>query len=72
MFTPDFYIDLFQSSKRQFTNQVYQDETLNKACNAFIDAQTAFAKMMAKNYIDLSKYNADTMSKVFFPQKDSK
>ena len=72
MFTPDFYIDLFQSSKRQFTNQVYQDETLNKACNAFIDAQTAFAKMMAKNYIDLSKYNADIMSKVFFPQKDSK
>jgi hypothetical protein len=72
MFTPDFYIDLFQSSKRQFTNQVYQDETLNKACNAFIDAQTAFAKMMAKNYIDLSKYNADTMSKIFFPQKDSK
>jgi len=72
MFTPDFYIDLFQSSKRQFTNQVYQDETLNKACNAFIDAQTTFAKMMAKNYVDLSTYSADTMGKVFFPQKDSK
>ena len=69
MFTPDFYIDLFQSSKRQFTNQVYQDETLNKACNAFIDAQTTFAKMMAKNYIELSKYSVDTMGKVFFPQR---
>jgi hypothetical protein len=72
MFTPDFYIDLIQSSKRQFTNQVYKDETLNKACNAFIDAQTTFAKMMAKNYLDLSTYSVDTMSKVFFPQKDSK
>jgi hypothetical protein len=72
MFTPDFYIDLFQSSKRQLTNQVYKDETLNKACNAFIDAQTAFAKMMVKNYIDLSAHSADAMGKVIFPQKDSK
>jgi len=70
MFTPEFYIDLFQSSKRQFTNQVYKDDTLNKACNAFIDAQTAFAKMMAKNYIDLSAYSADAMSKVFFPKQE--
>jgi len=72
MFTPDFYIDLFQASKRQLTNQVYKDETLNKACNAFIDAQTAFAKMMVKNYIDLSAHSADAMGKVFFPQNDSK
>ena len=72
MFTPEFYIDLFQSSKRQLTNQVYKDDTLNKACNAFIDAQTAFAKMMVKNYIDLSAHSADTMTSVFFPQKDSK
>jgi hypothetical protein len=70
MFTPDFYIDLFQSSKRQFTNQVYKDDTLNKACNAFIDAQTVFAKMMAKNYIDLSKYSVDNVSKVFFPKQE--
>jgi hypothetical protein len=70
MFTPDFYIDLFQSSKRQLTNQVYKDDTLNKACNSFIDAQTAFAKMMVKNYIDLSAYSADAMSKVFFPKQE--
>ena len=64
MFTPDFYIDLFQSSKRQLTNQVYKDDTLNKACNAFIDAQTAFAKMMVKNYIDVSAHSADAISKI--------
>jgi hypothetical protein len=70
MFTPDFYIDVFQSSKRQLTNQVYKDDTLNKACNSFIDAQTAFAKMMVKNYIDVSAYSADAMSKVFFPKQE--
>ena len=70
MFTPDFYIDLFQSSKRQLTNQVYKDDTLNKACNAFIDAQTAFAKMMVKNYIDLSAHSADAISKVLFPKQE--
>jgi hypothetical protein len=70
MFTPDFYIDLFQSSKRQLTNQVYKDDTLNKACNSFIDAQTAFAKMMVKNYIDVSTYSVDAISKVMFPKKE--
>jgi hypothetical protein len=70
MFTPEFYIDLFQSSKRQLTNQVYKDDILNKAANNFIDAQTAFAKMLAKNYIDLATYSVDTMSKVFFPKKE--
>ncbi len=70
MFTPEFYIDLFQSSKRQLTNQVCKDDTLNKACNSFIDAQTAFAKMMAKNYIDVSTYSVDAISKIFFPKKE--
>ena len=70
MFTPDFYIDLVQSSKRQLTNQVYKDDTLNKAANNFIDAQTAFAKMLAKNYIDLSTYSVEAISKVFYPKKE--
>jgi len=70
MFTPEFYIDLFQSTKRQLTNKVYQDEVLNKAANNFIDAQTTFAKMLAKNYIDLSAYSADSISKVFFPKTE--
>jgi hypothetical protein len=70
MLTPEFYIDLFQSSKRQLTNQVYKDETLNKACNLFIDSQTAFAKMLVKNYIDLSTYSADAISKILFPKQE--
>jgi hypothetical protein len=70
MFTPEFYIDLVQSTKRQLTNQVYKDATLNQAANNFIDAQTAFAKMLAKNYIDLSTYSVEAISKVMFPKQE--
>ena len=68
MFTPDFYIDLLQSSKRMATNQIYKDERLNKVANNFIDAQTVFAKMMAKNTIEMLSYAADSMSKTIYPQ----
>ena len=70
MFTPEFYIDSFQSTKRMLTNKVYTDPTLNKAANDFITAQTAFAKMLAKNYIDLSTYSVEAISKVMFPKKE--
>ena len=70
MFTPDFYIDSFQSTKRMLTNKVITDATLNQAANDFITAQTTFAKMLAKNYVDLSTYSVDSMSKVFFPKKE--
>ena len=68
MFTPDFYIEMFQSSKRTATNQVFKDERLNKVANDFIDAQTVFAKMMAKNTIEMLSYTADSMSKAIYPQ----
>jgi len=67
MFTPDFYIDLFQSSKRMVTNQIFKDERMNKVANNFIDAQTVFAKMLAKNTIEMLSYAADSMSKTIYP-----
>ena len=68
MFTPDFYIEMFQSSKRTATNQVFKDERLNKVANDFIDAQTVFAKMLAKNTIEMLAYSVDSVSKVMYPQ----
>lgn len=68
MFTPDFYIEMFQSSKRTATNQVFKDERLNKVANDFIDAQTVFAKMMAKNTIEMLAYSVDSVSKIMYPQ----
>ena len=72
MFTPDFYIDLFQSSKRTATNTVFKDERLNKVANDFIDAQTLFAKMIAKNTIEMLSYTADSMSNAMYPQGEDK
>ena len=68
MFTPDFYIEMFQTSKRMATNQIFKDERLNKVANDFIDAQTIFAKMLAKNTIEMLSYAADSMSKTIYPQ----
>ena len=70
MFTPEFYIDSFQSTKRMLTNKVITDATLNKAAHNYIDAQTAFAKMLAANAVDMAKYSVESVSKVLFPKKE--
>ena len=72
MFTPDFYIDSFQQTKKVLTNQVFKDPTLNKAAHNYIDAQTAFAKMLTTNTIDMAKYSVESVSKVLFPKKEEK
>jgi hypothetical protein len=69
---PSYYIDSFQSLKRSLTNKVITDEILNKAANSFIDAQTAWAKMVAENSIDLTKHYFDQIAKVTYTKKDSK
>ncbi len=70
MFGPDFMIDSFQGIKRALTNQVIKGPTLNKAANDFIDAQTAFGKMLAHNSIDVAKYSMDAFTKCWFPKKE--
>ena len=68
LFTPDFYIDSLQNTKKNITNKVITDQTLNKAANDYIDAQTAFAKMLSKNATDIAKYSVDSLGDKFFPQ----
>ena len=70
MFTPHFFIESFQSTKKLVTDQVFKDPTLNKAAHAYIDAQTQFAKMVVNNTIDMTKYSVESVSKVLFPKKD--
>jgi hypothetical protein len=70
MFTPEFYIDLFQDGKRQLTNKVIKDDVLNKAANDYITAQTAFAKMLTNNTIEMTKHSVDSISKVLFAKKE--
>jgi len=71
MFSPHFYIDSFQSTKKIISDQIFKDPALNKAAHAYIDAQTQFAKMAINNTIDMAKYSVDSVSKVLFPKKDS-
>jgi hypothetical protein len=70
MFTPDFFIDALQATKKSMTNQIFKDEVLNKAANDYIDAQTTFAKMMVHNTIDMAKYSVDSVSKLLFPKME--
>ena len=72
MFTPQFYINSFQSLKHDFTNKVITDTTLNKVANAFIDAQTAWAKMVVDNTTTITKYCFDKQSDILYPQKEKK
>jgi hypothetical protein len=70
MFSPHFYIESFQNTKKIVTDQIFKDPALNKAAHAYIDAQTQFAKMAINNTIDMAKYSVDSVSKVLFPQKE--
>jgi hypothetical protein len=70
MFSPSFYIESFQNTKKVVANQIFKDATLNKAAHAYIDAQTKFALMLADNTVALAKYSVDSVSKMLFPQKE--
>ena len=69
MFSPDFYIDNFQNTKKVVTNAIFKDSRLNKAAHAYIDAQTAFAKVLSNNTIEMTRYSVDSISAVLFPKK---
>jgi len=58
-FNIEFFIDSFQSCKRDLTNRIITDTVLNKSANDFIDQQTAFAKMLVNNSVTISKYMFD-------------
>jgi hypothetical protein len=66
MFTPEFFIDTIQSTKRSVFNRIIQDEDLRRVADRYLDAQTDFAKMMVRNTIDMVKYSVDSLS----PQKE--
>jgi len=73
MFAPyltlDAHIEAFQTTKRGLTDKVITDPTLNNAAHEYIDAHTAFAKMLAKNFTDLAKYSVDSFASKVFPQE---
>lgn len=67
--TPELFVDTFCSTKRHLTNKIILDPVLNKAANEFITAQSDFAKMMIKNYINISKHSMDAATTLWFPKR---
>ncbi len=72
MFTVDTYIDTFQHTKKQLTKQVITDPVLYKAAINFIDSQTDFAKMLAKNTEVMTKYFIEAQTSMWFPKAGDK
>jgi hypothetical protein len=71
-FTLEAQIDAFQTTKRGLTDKIITDPTLNKAAHEYINAQTTFAKMLSKNFTDLTKYSVDSFASKAFPQTKEK
>ena len=74
MFAPyltlDAHIEAFQETKRGLTDKIITDPTLNKAAHDYINAQTEFAKMLAHNFTDITKYSMDSISNKWFPKEE--
>jgi hypothetical protein len=71
-YSPEFYIDSFQNTKKLVTDKVITDKTLNKAAHAYIDAQTAFAKVLMNNTIDISKVVTEAVTDKIFSKPAKK
>lgn len=67
-FTPEFFIDVLQGTKRDLTNKIYTDPVLNKAANDFITQQSAFAKMLVNNMTAITKHFVDSQTQHYFPK----
>ena len=61
-YSPEFYIDSFQNTKKLVTDKILTDKTLNKAAHAYIDAQTSFAKVLVNNSMDIAKVITENLS----------
>jgi hypothetical protein len=66
MFSPEFFIDIVQSTKKIVFNRIVSDPDLQRVAERYINTQTDFAKMLVLNAIDLAKYSWDN----FCPKKE--
>jgi hypothetical protein len=52
--TANYGITMIQSAKKTWVSQFIKDETIAKSLNAFVDAQTDFAKQIVKTNADMA------------------
>jgi hypothetical protein len=70
MFTPQFFIDTIQNTKRGVFKSIVQDPELQRVADRYIDAQTEFANMLVKNTIDVARYSFDKATSCVFSKKE--
>ena len=60
MFSPKFYIEQFQHTKKLVGDQMFKDQPeLKQVAEKYLDAQTQFAEMLIDNSITMMKYAVD-------------
>jgi hypothetical protein len=70
MFTPHFFIDTFQSTKKSVFKTIVQDPELQRVADRYVDAQTEFAKMLVTNTIDIAKFSFEKVTDRAFSKKE--
>lgn len=62
MFTPETFIDSVQNTKRYAITTFVTNETIKKGLLEVVDAQTAFAKTVAKNVLTFNELFVKNLS----------
>ena len=70
MYSIEFYLDYVGNVKKNITRKIINDPTLLDASEKFIDAQVSWAKSIYKVGCNLTKYSAESITKVWFPQNE--
>lgn len=68
MFTPHFFIDTVQTTKKTVFNKIVKDENLQQIATNYVDAQTVFAKMLVDNTISVATHSFDSLKNFWFPK----
>jgi len=58
------WIDSIQNAKKSFVDAWIKEESMSAPLNTFVDAQTAFTKVMIKSYTDFANATGETVSKM--------
>ena len=64
-YSPEFMIDTLQKTKGYVTDKVITDPQLNTLAHNFMNAQSAFAKMLINNTTEITKISTDNFTKAW-------
>ena len=60
----NFWIDSIQNAKKTFVDAWIKEESMSKPLNDFVDAQTAFTKVIVKTSNDFANATGEAVAKM--------